>query len=478
MKKPKAKSIVMAIILWGLLFPGRNQALAQNPPERTPAASGGTDPFQVTLYLEDNYSKPFATWTLAPGMRMLKVPSTTQAPRSIALGSQVGATIFPNRDYSSSTWNVWKYDKHPEGQMNPEFYLVTYVQYRGSTPSISQKTVSEHCSLVLYRLDIPDFLGIYLERDSGSGPIPSQFYSLPDRAGEYTAFYDKIPEGGPWTLSFVPGGPGGMSLYPTVSPPNPNNLEITIKTPNGLKLKLPEPKCRVPQLDLRSLGVDRQISSLMIRYVGPVNEQAYREPVRVRAPAVPAIPSVVVSGTWTSSIGAGYEFQQSGNSFHWSAPSLGQQGSGSISGKDILTQWAGNGGPGSAKGRITQVDAGGTALRIEWDNGVSFSRPGPVAAQKPQTIQALPLQPRAVDVSGTWKGPLGMTYQFTQNNVQFTWVVAATGEKGNGTLNGMAVAAKWASLLNSGSAKGKIAAVDANGRAIRIEWDNGVVFSR
>jgi len=57
-----------------------------------------------------------------------------------------------------------------------------------------------------------------------------------------------------------------------------------------------------------------------------------------------------------------------------SVPSLGQKGSGYISGKDILTQWEGKSGPGSAKGRITQVDAGGGAVRIEWDNGVVFSR--------------------------------------------------------------------------------------------------------
>ena len=475
MKKPTARFIFMAIVLWSLPFSGRNQAFAQDPPERTPSNPGGVGPLQVVLYLEANYVKPIGTWTLAPGTRMLRVPSIAQPPGSIALGSQVGAVVFPNRDYTSSTWSIWSYDQYPEGQTNPKFYLNSYMRYKGSTPSINKKTVSAAgCSFVLYRLDIPDLLGIYLEASSTGG----QFYPLPDRAGEYTAFYDKIPEGGPWILSFVEGGPGGMSLYPSTSPPNPNNVEIAIKTPSGLNLKLPEPNSPVPQHDLRSLGVDRQISSLMIRYIGPVNDQDYREPVRVRAPAVPTIPPSIVSGTWTSSIGAGYEFQQNGNTFTWSAPSLGQKGSGSISGKDISTQWVGNDGPGSAKGQITQVDAGGAALRIEWDNGVAFFRQGAAAAQKPQKIQALPLQPRAVDVSGTWKGPSGVTYQITQNDVQFTWVVAATGEKGNGTLNGMVIAAKWSSLLSSGSAKGEITQVDAGGAALRIEWDNGVAFFR
>lgn len=569
MNKPTAKFIVVAIVFSSLLFAGQDQALAQKPPERTPSAAGGTGPFQVTLYLENDYVKPFATWTLAPGMRMLKIPEIAQTPRSISLGSQVGAIIFPNRDYSSSTYVMWTYKQTLEGTANVKHSLIPYERYRGSAPSINQRLMSgDGCSLVLYRLDIPDFLGIYLEADR---PIQQngRFFSLPDRASETTSFYDKIPEGGPWVLSFVPGGSGGMSLYPSVSPPNPNNIEIMIKTPNGLNLKLPEPNSQAPRHNLRSLGVDRLISSLMIRNVGPVNEQTYHEPVRVRAPAVSTIPpgvliqiggawqspvgtyefvqegkaftfensqlkqqgygsfdglsivaswagpgiginritgwiaeidpqgvalrmeweggaaftrlappAVVVSGTWNSSIGALYDFRQSGNSFTWSAPSLGQEGSGSISGKDILTQWVGKSGSGSAKGRITQIDAKGGAVRIEWDNGVSFFRPEPAAVLKSPDIQVLPLQPRAVDVSGTWKGPLGMTYQFTQNGAQFTWVVGATGEKGSGSLDGMEVAAKWSSLLGSGSANGKITAVDASGRAIRIEWNNGVVFSR
>jgi len=73
---------------------------------------------------------------------------------------------------------------------------------------------------------------------------------------------------------------------------------------------------------------------------------------------------------------------------------------------------------------------------------------------------------------------MGMIYQFTQNGSQFAWSVQATGEKATGTISGAELTVAWTNALGSGTAKGKIAAKDAAGRATRIEWDNGVVFSR
>ncbi len=131
----------------------------------------------------------------------------------------------------------------------------------------------------------------------------------------------------------------------------------------------------------------------------------------------------------------------------------------------ITTQWTGGGG-GALNGKITEVDAAGAARRIEWENGVAFFRKEGAAA------------PAVVDLSGAWKGHMNMTYQFTQNNSQFTWFVEATGEKAQGTIAGDMLTVEWTNPLGSGTAKGKIAAKDAAGRATRIEWDNGVVFSR
>jgi type VI secretion system secreted protein Hcp len=83
-----------------------------------------------------------------------------------------------------------------------------------------------------------------------------------------------------------------------------------------------------------------------------------------------------------------------------------------------------------------------------------------------------------LDISGKWNSNIGLVYEFTQNGDQFTWFVALNDQKGGGTLNGHNLSASWSDAGGSGSAEGRITAADANGRAGRIEWDNGVVFER
>ena len=57
-------------------------------------------------------------------------------------------------------------------------------------------------------------------------------------------------------------------------------------------------------------------------------------------------------------------------------------------------------------------------------------------------------------------------------------VMSLNDQKGGGTLSGHNLSASWSDAGGSGSAEGRITSVDANGRAGRIEWDNGVVFER
>ena len=82
------------------------------------------------------------------------------------------------------------------------------------------------------------------------------------------------------------------------------------------------------------------------------------------------------------------------------------------------------------------------------------------------------------DISGKWNSNIELVYEFTQNGDQFTWFVALNDQKGGGTLSGHNLSASWSDAGGSGSAEGRITSVDANGRAGRIEWDNGVVFER
>jgi hypothetical protein len=119
--------------------------------------------------------------------------------------------------------------------------------------------------------------------------------------------------------------------------------------------------------------------------------------VSVNPPAQPPVPTapkapvggvVSVSGKWDSSIGATYEIQQSGNYFTWSAPSLNQSGTGTISGNNVTLS-----GPGwTIKGAITATDPSGNATKIVGENNVVLFRitDGQAGAVPPPAQQPAP----------------------------------------------------------------------------------------
>jgi len=77
-----------------------------------------------------------------------------------------------------------------------------------------------------------------------------------------------------------------------------------------------------------------------------------------------------IAGQWNSNIGAVYEIQQNGTQFTWSAPSLSQSGTGTISGNSVSMS-----GPGwTVKGSVTEADASGKATKIVGENGVILFR--------------------------------------------------------------------------------------------------------
>lgn len=85
--------------------------------------------------------------------------------------------------------------------------------------------------------------------------------------------------------------------------------------------------------------------------------------------------------------------------------------------------------------------------------------------------------PTVADVSGTWLGSNNIQYTFRQTGISFTWNLQRFSENGNGTIEGTTIKARWSGNNGSGSATGRIAEVK-NGRATRIVWGNGIVFSR
>ena len=87
-----------------------------------------------------------------------------------------------------------------------------------------------------------------------------------------------------------------------------------------------------------------------------------------------------------------------------------------------------------------------------------------------------PVTPAAI--GGIWTA-MKFTYTITQTGNTFTWTNSGIpGEAATGTIDGTAVKAAWKrGMAGDGSATGKVV-TDAGGRAIRIEWSNGVHFVR
>ena len=87
---------------------------------------------------------------------------------------------------------------------------------------------------------------------------------------------------------------------------------------------------------------------------------------------------VSIAGAWTAG-GINYEYAitQSGTTFSWQVtnqPSLNETAKGEFTGKDsIKATWTNRNGSASANGRITS-DANGIAIRIDWSNGIVFTR--------------------------------------------------------------------------------------------------------
>jgi len=81
-----------------------------------------------------------------------------------------------------------------------------------------------------------------------------------------------------------------------------------------------------------------------------------------------------ISGQWKSSVGLIYSITQEQNYFQWTVMNSSETGSGTVNGSDVSASWQGPLGSGSSQGKIVEVDAGGKAAKISWENGVQFHR--------------------------------------------------------------------------------------------------------
>jgi hypothetical protein len=90
---------------------------------------------------------------------------------------------------------------------------------------------------------------------------------------------------------------------------------------------------------------------------------------------------------------------------------------------------------------------------------------------------AFPSNAQATDLTGSWNSSIGLVYDITQNGQAITWEVTTTPQTATGTVRGDTVDATWQGPRGSESATGSIIR-DPQGRAVRIEWNNGVMFNR
>jgi hypothetical protein len=103
--------------------------------------------------------------------------------------------------------------------------------------------------------------------------------------------------------------------------------------------------------------------------------------------------------------------------------------------------------------------------------------PGPTGGHSPPGGGYAPSGATITNISGQWKSSIGLVYEISQTGTSFTWTVAATEEQGHGSLRGTDIDGQWTGPRGSGSAKGRVIA-DAQSRGLRIEWSNGVMFTR
>lgn len=85
-----------------------------------------------------------------------------------------------------------------------------------------------------------------------------------------------------------------------------------------------------------------------------------------------------------------------------------------------------------------------------------------------------------VNIAGIWESNIGWKYDIKQKGNTFTWTVLNRNQKATGTIsaNNEEIEVKWIDNDSRGTAKGLILEVDKEGKAIFIEWDNGVFFHR
>lgn len=186
-----------------------------------------------------------------------------------------------------------------------------------------------------------------------------------------------------------------------------------------------------------------------------------------------------ISGEWFSNRGGHYMFDQRGTTFRMVNLENEQVMNGRIEDRRVyaIPESGGN----EIIGNIIEVDPEGRAHILEWPDGLVLARePFGHAGSEPERIKndLRTSQPLVLDISGLWMSSIKKTYEILQQGRNFNWSVRETDEKAAGMIYGDEVVVEWSGRFGSGHAEGHVIEREDSGRALRIEWSNGVIFTR
>jgi len=412
---------------------------------------GAVDPYEVTLFSSNNYSKPMASVRMPPGVRMLKIPQINGQPLSISVGSKVGVILFPDIDYSSRKKVP---SDHDWSGHDRDWKLVPYFMFYSSTPTIDysvyqHQTNFDRCSMIVHRTDVKDILGVFLHSDEWG-----QFLPLPEKPSEIGITYSKIVSGSHFKIEFVGGGRHAAFSLIGGEPPSLGDLDVTIKSSTGSTVRLPDPNKQSITYDLHAYGI-QQIASIQFLYKGPIKAQAYDLPQHVKS----TMPEQ--------------------DRKHLTAPEASDTPKSAAIGTAVTTP---------AAKQVTRIPppAPPAAPATTTPAPTKVVRVPPPASVPPPTTVARTAAPAAVtpaapavpDVSGQWKSSVNRVYNIKQTNNRFQWTVVNDTEVGEGVVSEKDIYASWKGKMGPGSINGKITSVDSKGKATQILWNNGVWFNR
>ena len=87
-------------------------------------------------------------------------------------------------------------------------------------------------------------------------------------------------------------------------------------------------------------------------------------------------------------------------------------------------------------------------------------------------------QTKGGELTGTWKSSHGLIYEITHRDNHYIWRVHGSDERGEITPGSGQMHAKWHGRRGHGSATGRIVARDNRGIPMKIQWSNGVIYTR